>query len=229
MNRSYFLKTTFLGILACQVPGFSFAKPRKRKPNVLLLGDSISMGYTKPVQEMLEDKANVYRPMNSKGRYLNCQGTTNAIKKIDEWLIGKKWDVIHFNFGLHDLKHVNPITGKNSKNPKDPQQAKKRVYGKNMIAIVDKLKLTGAKLIFATTTPFPDKPQGPYRRANQPKKYNKIALKIMKRNNIKINNLYQYCLPRLETLQIPNNVHFTETGSKELAKQVVLSIIEELQ
>ena len=228
MKRKHFLKTTALGLLACQIPRLTFAESAKKLPNVLILGDSISMGYTKIVQKMLEGKAHVYRPTNAKGKFLNCQGTTLGIQKIDTWLSGKEWDVIHFNFGLHDLKHVDPITGKNSSNSKDPQQANKRAYKKNMLQIVRKLKLTEAKLIFATTTPFPDKPHGPHRRANQPKKYNKIALKIMKKNNIKINNLHDFCLPQLDQLQQPNNVHFTEIGSKALAKQVTSLILKEL-
>ncbi len=97
-----------------------------------------------------------------------------------------------------------------------------------MLQIVEKLKATEAKLIFATTTPFPDKPYGPLRRANQPKKYNSVALKIMKKNDIKINNLHDYCLPLLSDLQIPDNVHFTEIGSEKLAKQVTASIRKEL-
>ncbi len=99
----HFLKTSALGLFASQIPNFVFAKLSNKLPNVLILGDSISMGYTKIVQKTLEGKANVYRPMNAKGGFLNCQGTTLGIQKIDEWLSGKKWDIIHFNFGLHDL------------------------------------------------------------------------------------------------------------------------------
>src|SRR5690554_6092851 len=83
-------------------------------PNVLILGDSISIGYTPFVQEYLKGKANVFRPVFENGKPENCQGTTNGIKNIDRWLGTKKWNIIHFNFGLHDIKHVDPVTGKNS-------------------------------------------------------------------------------------------------------------------
>ena len=59
------------------------------------------------------------------------------MKEIDKWLGQAKWDVIHFNFGLHDIKHIDPETGKNSKNLNHPQQANPEQYGKNLSEIVD--------------------------------------------------------------------------------------------
>lgn len=208
------------------LPKWFFTQTNEELPNVLLLGDSISIGYTKFVQELLEGKANVYRPLNKKGGAENCEGTTKGAKSIDRWLGDKKWDVIHFNFGLHDLKHVDPVTGKNSKKPEDPQQADLKGYKKNLEMIVQKLRATQARLIFATTTPYPDKPGGPLRRANQPKKYNRVALKIMKKNDIVINDLYSFALPRLTELQQPNNVHFSKEGSRALAEQVATKVLE---
>src|SRR3954454_3996942 len=67
-------------------------------PRVLLIGDSISIGYTLPVRKLLEGKANVHRVPDNGG------ATTNGLKNLDKWLGDGKWDVIHFNWGLHDLK-----------------------------------------------------------------------------------------------------------------------------
>ncbi len=224
MKRRNFIKTTMIGAGVCLTPNVLFGKVNKELPNVLIIGDSISIGYTKSVQELLKGKANVFRPLNAKGGFLNCQGTTFGIKKIDEWLSAKKWDVIHFNFGLHDLKHVDAKTGKNSKKQSDPQQADLKAYKKNLSKIVKKLKATNAKLIFATTTPYPDKPGGPLRRADQPIKYNKVALKIMSKNKIAINDLHAFVLPHLNELLHPNNVHFTKEGSKILAEELAKHI-----
>ena len=71
-------------------------------PRVLLIGDSISIGYTVPVRELLEGKANVHRPLT------NCGPTSKGVAEIEEWLGDGKWDVIHFNWGLHDLKYMGP-------------------------------------------------------------------------------------------------------------------------
>src|SRR5262249_10720902 len=67
-------------------------------PRVLLIGDSISVGYTVPVRELLKSKANVHRILTNGGP------TVNGVQHISEWLGSGKWDVIHFNWGLHDLK-----------------------------------------------------------------------------------------------------------------------------
>ena len=197
-------------------------------PNVLILGDSISIGYTPFVEEYLKRKANVFRPMLVNGKPENCEGTNKGVKNIERWLGDKKWDVIHFNFGLHDIKHVDPVTGQNSQNPKHPQQASSKQYKKNLEIIVEKLKATGAKLIFATTTPYPDVVDGPLRKPGMPQKYNRIAVKIMNKNGILINNLHAFMVPRMTELQLPKNVHFTEEGSREMAKKVVERINEVL-
>jgi lysophospholipase L1-like esterase len=136
--------------------------------------------------------------------------------------------VIHFNFGLHDIKHIDPETGKNSKNLNDPQQANPEQYGKNLRVIVQKLKASGAKLIFATTTPYPDKLGKQMRTPGMPAVYNKIAIEIMRENDIAINDIYSYVLPRMEKLQRPKNVHFMENGSKALGEKVAQSILEYL-
>jgi acyl-CoA thioesterase-1 len=147
---------------------------------------------------------------------------------MDSFLSNKKWDIIHFNFGLHDIKHIDPVTGKNSKNLSHPHQASPEEYERNLINIVKKLKLTGAKLIFATTTPYPDKLGKQMRSPGMPKIYNQVALKIMKRNEIEINDLYSLVLPRINQLQRPNNVHFNAKGSKFLAEQVIKSVMKSI-
>lgn len=188
------------------------------KSRVLILGDSISIGYTPFVKELLADTADVVRPEE------NCQGTTHGIANITKWLGDGGWDVIHFNFGLHDLKRVDPATGKNSDNPEDPYQADVRAYSKNLTAITRQLKATGATLIFATTTPFPGVTRGPYRQSEDVARYNRAALKIMKKERVVINDLHGFALPRLQELQRPNNVHFTDHGSRALAQQVADAI-----
>jgi lysophospholipase L1-like esterase len=229
MQRRIFLKKTTIGVGAVITSNLLLAGSLQELPNIMLLGDSVSLGYTNYVKEKLDGKVNFFRPLNIKGGYVNCGGTTDTIKHIDDWLaLAPKWDVIHFNFGLHDLKHVDAVTGKNSKKPEDPQQADLKTYKKNLTEIVKKLKATNAKLIFATTTSYPDKPAGPLRRSDQPEKYNKVALKIMKKYDVTINDLNALTLPRLAELQPPSNVHFTKEGSEVLGKQVVDKILTTL-
>lgn len=186
-------------------------------PQVLIIGDSISLGYTPVLQGLLYGEADISRPPNSGGGWINCEGTKRGVELIDDWLALGNFDVIHFNFGLHDLKHVHPDTGRNSTNASHPQQSDLVVYQSNLRAIVAKLKATDAKLIFATTTPYPDKPGGPLRRADQPRKYNEVALTVMKENHIAVNDLYSFTYPRMGELLLPENVHFRPSANIELA------------
>jgi len=187
-------------------------------PRVLLIGDSISMGYTVPVRELLEDKANVLRPLT------NCGPTSRGVASLDEWLGDGHWDVIHFNFGLHDMVFFS-ADGKTRAEP-SVEGAKHQVpvedYEKNLRQMVDRLKKTGAKLIWCTTTPVPEGSGG--RLADESVLYNEVAAKVMKENDIAVDDLHAFALPQLEKIQLPKNVHFTPDGSKVLAEEVVRSI-----
>ncbi len=109
-------------------------------PRVLLIGDSISIGYTLPTRALLKGKANVHRIPTNGG------STRDGIAKIESWLGTGKWDVIHFNWGLHDLKHFKD--GK--MDLAAPQVSSLEEYEKNLRALVKRMKATGAKLIWAT-------------------------------------------------------------------------------
>lgn len=206
--------------------------PDPSLPNVLILGDSISIGYHLETRKLLDGKANVFRPLKTTKNQVaaeNCSGTLHGVQNIDRWLEGRKWDVIHFNFGLHDLKHVSKEDpSKPSSNAEDPVQAPLDVYTKNMEEIVKKLKATGATLIYATTTPVVPGCNNPLREPESPGKYNEAAVKIMTEHKITVNDLYTFCLPQLEKIQQPKNVHFTDAGSSLLAKEVAQKITEAL-
>jgi hypothetical protein len=221
ISRRFFLKSAGSFGTLMFLPKNAFGLSNRSLPNVLILGDSISMGYTPFLQEILAEKANVWHPDE------NCEGTTKGVLKVDEWLGNTKWDIIHFNFGLHDLKHVDAISGTNSSKPEDPLQADVRQYSKNMKIIVNKLKASGAKLIFATTTPVPEK-SSPLREPEQVLLFNKAALKIMKKNKIEVNDLFGFALPGIKEIQIADNVHFKPEGYKALAERVSEYILKAL-
>ncbi len=205
--------------------------PDETLPNVLILGDSISIGYTLQVRALLEGKANVYRPLKHEGARggENCAGTTKGVTSIDRWLGDRKWDVIHFNFGLHDLKRVTEPGGdKISSNPQDPSQATVEKYAENLDVIVKKLKASGARLVFANTTPVPEGSKNPFRDPADPPRYNAAAAKIMQDNGVRVNDLFAFCQPQLDKIQQSKNVHFNDEGNRALAAQVAKVIEEEL-
>lgn len=189
-------------------PAFAPIEDDPNLPRVLLIGDSISIGYTLPTRELMQGKANVHRPA------ANCGPTSRGVKQIDAWLGEGKWDVIHFNFGLHDLKVMED--GKH--------QVPIEQYEANLRELVERMKATGATLIWASTTPVPEGELAPPRSDADVVAYNQVAAKIMEENGIAIDDLYSFALPRLAEIQRPANVHFTPEGSKALAEQVAPAI-----
>ncbi|HSI82446.1 MAG: SGNH/GDSL hydrolase family protein [Candidatus Methylacidiphilales bacterium] len=179
-------------------------------PRVLLIGDSISIAYTVPVRKLLDGKANVHRiPTNG--------GSSSGPGRAKSWVGSEKWDVIHFNFGVHDAKIKN---GK----PTNDLAA----YEQNLRAMVAILKATGAKIIFATTTPVPAILKPDTRKFDPIPPYNEVALKVMKENNIPVDDLYTLMLPVQEKYQRPFDVHFTPEGSNFMADTIAKQIEQQL-
>lgn len=181
-------------------------------PRVLLIGDSISMGYTLDVRAKLAGKANVHRPLE------NCGDTARGVASIDKWLGTGKWDVIHFNFGLHDLKYLD-AAGQLAAPDKGKQVHTLAEYEANLRKIVTRLKQTGAKLTWAATTPVPAGSTG--RVEDDAIRYNAVAARVMQEQGVAINDLHAFVKPRQAQLQRPANVHFSNEGSAQLADVVV--------
>jgi acyl-CoA thioesterase-1 len=242
--RSRVLSRTILSaaLLALLLPTLAFAQETKAKakaqrqpnpalakieddpklPRVLLIGDSISIGYTLPVRELLRGKANVHRIPTNGGP------TTRGVDSLAAWLGDGPWDVIHFNWGLHDLKYVGP-DGTTLADPKAPgsrQQVPPAEYEAHLRQLVKQLQGTKARLIWCSTTPVPEGSTG--RVAGDEVPYNAIAAKVMQEAGVTINDLATFAKPRLAEIQRPANVHFTDAGSKVLAEQVAKAIEAEL-
>ena len=202
---SFYLPIYQLEKLNNRISAWDYVKDDPKLPRVLLIGDSVSRGYTLPARVALQRKANVHRAPE------NCGPTSNGIKKMDVWLGEGKWDVIHFNFGIHDRKT----------SAKD--------YEDRLELIVKQLKATGAKLIWASTTPIPpDTKDGPEATTSIIEK-NRIAADIMKKNMVHVNELFDFITPQLSKVQNPMDVHFKGEGYDMLGKQVALKIEEILK
>ncbi|MCX6955623.1 MAG: SGNH/GDSL hydrolase family protein [Verrucomicrobia bacterium] len=184
-------------------------------PRVLLLGDSISIGYTLPVRVRLAGKANVHRPAE------NCGDTARGVKSLDKWLGDGRWDVIHFNFGLHDLKYLD-AAGKYVPPDQGKQVASVADYERNLRELVARLKKTGATLVFATTTPVPAGTLG--RVEHDEIRYNEAAVRMMKETGVVVDDLHALVVSRQSAVQLPKNVHFTKDGYEQLADAVVASL-----
>ena len=176
-------------------------------PRVLLIGDSVSRGYTLAARAALAGRANVHRAPE------NCGPTANGLKKLDTWLASAgpgKWDVIHFNFGIHD--RATPLAD----------------YTARLAKIVTRLQSTGAKLIWASTTPIPDDPAKKQTTASIVER-NTAAAALMAQHAVAIDDLFTAIAPKLATLQNPNDVHFNSAGYVFLGEQVARSIAQHLK
>jgi len=178
-------------------------------PRVLLIGDSISIGYTLPVRDLLKGKANVHRIPQNGG------ATDVGLDKMASWLGDGKWDVIHFNFGLHDAKYLSETA----------QRASREQYRENLRMLIEQMKATRARLIFATTTPVPKGGVlSPTRKFDSIEQRNKIAVALMQEQGVAIDDLYAVALPAMAEVGRENDVHFSPEGYSLLAKAVAESI-----
>jgi lysophospholipase L1-like esterase len=180
-------------------------------PRVLIIGDSISMGYTEPVKKLLAGKAEVQRIAENGGP------TSNGVAHLDKLPPGP-WSVITFNFGLHDLKLD---TG--SHQVEIPQ------YEANLKVIVDALRKTGAKLIWVSTTPVPTGKLNPKRDRPDVPLYNDADMRVLKGKVDAVCDLYSAVLPQEPELQLKENVHFSPAGYDFLAHEVAAAIEAQLK
>ena len=214
--------------------GFEYVENIPKLPNVLIYGDSISIGYTPEVRRQLADEANVYRI------HMNGQYATTFIPKMKDLHTAMRdpqldepwdfdWDVIHFNFGIHDLTYRLPNYDRDKVNGKvfiTIEEYKKALA--DVIAYLRELA-PQAQLIFALTTPIPENEPG--RKAGDAARYNEAALEVLSQHpDILINDLYSLTKPNHpQWWSKPGNVHYNETGKTEQGKHVAEVLREMLK
>jgi len=181
--------------VAGQANAWDFVVDDPKLPRILLIGDSVSRAYTETVRKALVGKANVHRAP------ANCGPTARGLQKIDLWLGDGKWDFIHFNFGIHD------------------RNTKIADYSGRLEQLVLRLKKTGAKVIWANTTPLPDVPEKRFTKASIIER-NAAAAKVMEKHEVPINDLFAAITPRLAKLQNRDDCHFNGQGNAFLGRRV---------
>jgi GDSL-like Lipase/Acylhydrolase family len=189
--------------LAGQSTAWDFVQDDPKLPRVLIIGDSVSRGYTQAARKVLVGKANVHRAP------ANCGPAKNGRKNIEVWLGDGKWDLIHFNFGIHDRN--TPIAD----------------YTHQLEQLIERMKKTGGKLVWASTTPIPDDPSKKQSAASIVER-NEAAAKLMKKHGVATDELFATITPNLAAMQNPNDVHFNAKGYDFLGETVAKAIEEQL-
>lgn len=172
-------------------------------PRSLLIGDSISRGYTVTVRHALAGKVNVHRAP------ANCGPTTQGLKRLDVWLGDGAWDLIHFNFGVHD------------------RRSKVEEYTERLGTIAERLKERGAKLVWASSTPLSSGAEGKFT-PGMMLPLNEAAAQVMGRHGIPVNDLHAVAKPVLADIQTSDGCHFNTEGYRLLGGAVAARILKEL-
>lgn len=192
-------------------------------PHVLLIGDSISIGYTQPVRTRMQDICNIHRPKT------NCASTTSGLANIDLWLGDRKWDIIHFNWGLHDLcyRHPESTVYGNRDKVRGSLSVEPEQYRENIEQLVLTMQPRARRLIWASTTYIPEGEAG--RHQGDDEQYNALAAQVMDKYEIPINDLHKVTKsfpPAMFTS--PGDVHYTDDGSELVADAVAACIVYHL-
>ncbi|HEY0140689.1 MAG TPA: SGNH/GDSL hydrolase family protein [Thermoanaerobaculia bacterium] len=186
-----------------------------RRPTVLLLGDSIRMGYQPSVRQELGDRFDVSGPAE------NCATSRNLLANLDRWVLGSAASIIHLNAGLHDLRY-DP--------GRDAPVVSMDEYESNVRTILGRLReRTEARLIWATTTPVHEKLHAEQklsrRRESDVTSYNAIATRIAGGLDVEVDDLCAAVLAHgPDALWSQDGVHFSDAGSRFLGAQVARAI-----
>jgi len=184
---------------------------------VILIGDSIRMGYQPFVQQELADCADVWGPEENGGT------SGNVLAHLDEWAISRPAEIIHLNCGLHDLGGVFDAP--------DPGALLSQ-YRANLEEIFGRiLDETGARLIWATTTPVNEHWHNENWNCGfdqiqaEGLAYNAASVEIARRKDILVNDLYGAIMDAgRDTLLQEDGIHFTESGYRVLGRAVARAI-----
>lgn len=204
---------------------FSITSFTHKKAKILIVGDSISIGYTPFVQEQLVNRADVFHNPG------NAKHTAYGLENISSWIQDGEWDIIQFNWGLWDLCYRHPESKTQGQRDKvnGTITFNREDYESQLEAIVKLMQeKSDAKLIFVTTTYVPRHEAGRFKK--DAKKYNRIARRVMKRNGVIINDIYK-ASKRIHKEYGKGNddVHYTLAGYEALGQHILDFLKQEIK
>ena len=178
-------------------------------PRILIIGDSIVVGYNPIVAELLANKANISFYSTSK-----CVGDPSIIREL-EYAVGEyPCDMIHFNNGLHgfsasETEYANGL----------------KTYTGHLLQLVG-----DTPCVWASSTPVTvkDTPEA-FDPVLNPRiiERNRLADQIMRQHHIPVNDLYSLVHGHPE-YSCGDGYHYNEDGKKAQAAQVAKVISDTL-
>lgn len=180
---------------------------------VLLLGDSIRIGYQDYLKELLKEECEVIYWADDNGRFVQY----NYWQLNQMFRIHGHFDIVHFNNGYWDMNIEPPC--EEALNP-IPE------YIAGLKKIVTYIKKQKAIPIFANTVPIYSDGSSNDNTGTKASityknewviDYNKAAESLMKKENVQINDMYSRMLSGPKYFKCPDMLHLTESGYKECA------------
>ncbi len=168
------------------------------RPDILVIGDSISVGYMPHAQAVLPN-------FDLNHNVCNGMSTMSGVRHIDKWLMQRpSWTAITFNHGLWDIADWIAV---------GPE-----AYRANLTIVAQKVKAaTNAPLFILTTEVLP----GTLGRTDaKVQQYNQIAIEVMQEVGIPVLDLYSVSQTIRNEHVNPTDVHYTEAGSQVLGEAV---------
>ncbi|MBQ7299105.1 MAG: SGNH/GDSL hydrolase family protein [Clostridia bacterium] len=187
---------------------------------ILLIGDSIRMGYDHYVQESMANVAKVYFPKE------NCSHTTAILRMIHCWTDDLKLyeaDAVHFNAGLWDTVRIYG----------EDTLLRPETYAYNLERIVKRIHFLfpNAKVIFATSTPVQEEgyiDAFETRYNSDVEAFNQIACEVLPKHGVLINDLY-HLMKGVPADYYSDQTHFyTAAATERLGKQVARTLCQAL-
>ena len=179
---------------------------------LLLIGDSIRIGYEKAVEKSLEGFANVYYPSE------NCRFASYLLRYLHEYKALVKdgnVDVLHWNAGLWDCLRLF------EEEPHTPVEV--YAYYIDRICVRIKKIFPEAKVIFATSTSvLSEKMDKSSKRYNEEiEEYNRTAVEVVKKYGFTIDDLYDVSTTLPEEAHSDAVHYYTAAGTKAFTEQVL--------
>ncbi len=180
---------------------------------IVLIGDSIRMGYDKYVKEKLEGQAEVLFPEE------NCQFAMYVFRYIHEWKANYNWgddvDLVHWNTGLWDILH---LLGDDMFTPPELYRELLQRIDKRIRLIFPK-----AKIVFALSTSVVEEKYGPqfYRKNAEIEQYNEIAREVFAGTDVVIDDLYSVMQDAPAECRSDMTHFYTPAGTERIGNAVL--------
>jgi lysophospholipase L1-like esterase len=187
---------------------------------ILLIGDSIRMGYEATVRAELAGVADVWSPQENGGT------SRNVLAHLQEWVLDRTPALVHLNCGLHDLKREFGQT---------ENAVPLAEYRANLGRLFDAVRQrTAARLIWAATTPVNEE----WHHRNKPfdrlerdvDAYNRVAREEAEARGIPVDDLFAVVRDAgRDRLLLSDGVHFNPEGCTLLGKAVAACLRAHLE